>query len=145
MGHSLLYKNSCDLLSESLWNNTTFPELIHGSNTSYKIITEHNVEMACGPLFHFLCMQLAIAGLLGFLILFCNPAIFQWWLANDLDTCDTHILTAIYSKLVHHCTFKSTWWNLASQVFILGKVVYGREHIFLETMELANHKSFPAN
>ena len=48
-----------------------------GSNVPDKIIIEHNVEMACGPLFHLLCIQLARASLLGFLILFRNPTIFQ--------------------------------------------------------------------
>ena len=64
--------------------------------------------MARGPLFHLLCMRLAIAGLLGFPILFRDPAIFQWWVANDIDKYDTHVLTAAYFKLVHHCTFKSS-------------------------------------
>ena len=61
-----------------------------------KIIIEHNIEMACGLLFHLLCIRLDIAGLLGFLILFHNPAISQEWVANDLTKYDTHILTAVY-------------------------------------------------
>ena len=56
--------------------------------------------MACGPLFHLLCIPLAITGLLGYLILFCNPAVPQWWVANDLNKYDTHA-----------CTYSCLFWT----------------------------------
>ena len=74
-------KNSCYLLSALKKVSGIIPPSqnygIHCSDVPDDIIIEHNVEMACGPLFHLLCIRLAIAGLLDFLILFRNPAIFH--------------------------------------------------------------------
>ena len=87
--------------------------------------------MACGPLFHLLCIWLAIASLLHFL--FRNLAASQWWVANDLDKYDTHVFTlscfiSNSSTIALSKAFK--WWNLVSHVYILGKVADAREHIF---------------
>ena len=111
------------------------------------IIIKQNVEMACGPLFHLLCIRLALDSLLGLLILFRIPAIFQWWVANKLDKYDTHVLTAVYFELIHHFTFESFHvLKLGVSHVYTGEVIYEREHLFfLKSMELANHKSFPAN
>ena len=81
MVQGLLKKTSCDLLYALGKVSGILPPSqnygIHSSNVPDKIIIEHNVEMTCGPLFHPLCIRLAIADLLGFLILFHDPAIFQ--------------------------------------------------------------------
>ena len=70
-------KEFCDLLSALGKVSRIMPLSqtygLHRSNMLDKIIIEHNVEMALGPLL--LSIRLDIAGLLHFL--FCNPATSQ--------------------------------------------------------------------
>ena len=98
---------------------------IHSSNAPDKIIIEHNVNWngmwptISSPLH----TASYIADLLGFLIPFYNPVIFQWWVANDLGMIPTYLQLFISNLPTIALSIPFMWWNLASHMYILGKVV----------------------